>query len=160
MFSLLVRFQAFPAVAQRSLPVILSAIQNFSQSQTTQKIYDINNHNEFDQKIINSNVPVIVNFHAEWCAPCKTLTPILTTSLENSEDIDLAVIDVDKNIDLVETFDVRAVPAILVFRNGVVTDKFVGLMDDVNIKEFIEKLRTKARLQKETENEESKKKSK
>lgn len=85
---------------------------------------------------------------------------MLTTRLENAEDIDLAVIDVDKNIDLVETFDVRAVPAILVFRNGIVTDKLVGLMDDQNIGEFIEKIRTKARLQKETEREEATKKSK
>ncbi|KAL9881060.1 thioredoxin, mitochondrial [Glossina fuscipes] len=158
--TLVARLQASPAVAQRSLPITLSAIQKFSQSQTTLKIYNINNHNEFDQKIINSNVPVIVNFHADWCAPCKTLTPMLTTRLENADDIDLAVIDVDKNIDLVETFDVRAVPAILVFRNGIVTDKLVGLMDDGNIEEFIEKIRTKARLQKETEREEATKKSK
>lgn len=54
----------------------------------------------------------------------------MTELLEPLDDIDLAVVDVDSNIDLVNTFEVKAVPAILAFRNGVVVDKFIGLGND------------------------------
>lgn len=60
--------------------------------------------------------------------------------LENSEVIHLATIDVEKNLDLVETFEVKAVPAVLAFRNGVVVDKFIGLVDAKIIDDLIKKL--------------------
>lgn len=105
------------------------------------KSFIIKDHYEFDRKVINSENPVIVNFHAEWCDPCKILTPKMTELLENSDDIDLAVIDVDSNTDLVETFEVKAVPAVLAFRNGVVVDKFIGLVDADSIETLIKKLK-------------------
>lgn len=60
--------------------------------------------------------------------------------LEERDDIGLAVVDVDDNIDLVNTFEVKAVPAILAFRNGVVVDKFIGLVDNTMIENLIKKL--------------------
>ncbi|XP_032308564.1 thioredoxin, mitochondrial isoform X2 [Drosophila ananassae] len=93
--------------------------------------------------VINSDNPVIVNFHAEWCDPCKILTPKMLELLENSSEIDLAVIDVETNLDLVETFEVKAVPAVLAFRNGVVVDKFIGLVDANSIETLIDKLKRK-----------------
>lgn len=103
----------------------------------------VTNHYEFDQKIINSDNPVVVNFHAEWCDPCKLLTPKMSELLDNSEEIDLATIDVDKNSELVATFEVNAVPAVLAFRNGVIVDKFVGLVDANSIENLINKLKRK-----------------
>lgn len=88
-------------------------------------------------------MPVIVNFHAEWCDPCKILTPLMETLLSDTKDVNLAVIDVDNNYDLVETFEVKAVPAVLAFRNGVVIDKFIGLIDNKVIEELINKLKVK-----------------
>lgn len=93
--------------------------------------------------MVNSDIPVIVNFHAEWCEPCKILTPTMTGLLENHEDIDLAVVDVDNNADLVHTFEVKAVPAVLAFRNGVVVDKFIGLVDANMIETLINNLKKK-----------------
>lgn len=92
------------------------------------------------QQVIDSKVPVIVNFHAEWCDPCKILTPKMNELLEQSETIHLATIDVDTNLDLVETFEVKAVPAVLAFRNGIVVDKFIGLVDTKIIDDLIKKL--------------------
>ncbi|XP_002075199.2 thioredoxin, mitochondrial [Drosophila willistoni] len=114
-----------------------------SQSQIFCKKLMIKDHYEFDQKVINSDNPVIVNFHAEWCDPCKILTPKMLELLENSNEIDLAVIDVETNLDLVETFEVKAVPAVLAFRNGVVVDKFIGLVDANSIETLIDKLKRK-----------------
>lgn len=73
----------------------------------------------------------------------KILTPKMTELLEQRDDIDLAVVDVDENIDLVTTFEVKAVPAILAFRNGVVVDKFIGLVDSNMIENLINKLQKK-----------------
>ncbi|KAH8420342.1 hypothetical protein KR009_009453 [Drosophila setifemur] len=129
---------------QRLGPQAGKATQKYlSQSQGMLKKLVIKDHYEFDQKVINSDNPVIVNFHAEWCDPCKILTPKMLELLENSTEIDLAVIDVETNLDLVETFEVKAVPAVLAFRNGVVVDKFIGLVDANSIETLIDKLKRK-----------------
>uniref|UniRef100_A0A9I3CJN6 Thioredoxin domain-containing protein n=1 Tax=Anopheles culicifacies TaxID=139723 RepID=A0A9I3CJN6_9DIPT len=117
--------------------------KTFSFSAVAAKRYVIKDHYEFDQKVINSDNPVIVNFHAEWCDPCKILTPKMTELLEPSDEIDLAIVDVDDNAELVHTFEVKAVPAILAFRNGVVVDKFIGLVDANMIENLIGKLTKK-----------------
>ncbi|XP_013110745.1 thioredoxin, mitochondrial [Stomoxys calcitrans] len=137
---------------QRLAPLAVSATQKFlSQSQATNKKYTVKDHYEFDQKVINSDTPVIVNFHAEWCDPCKILTPKMIELLQDSNEIDLAIIDVESNTELVETFEVKAVPAVLAFRNGVVVDKFIGLVDANSIESLIDKLKSKNRSATETE---------
>lgn len=65
--------------------------------------------------------------------------------LENNDSIDLAIIDVDSNADLVQTFEVKAVPAVLAFRNGVIVDKFIGLVDANMIEDLINNLSRKNR---------------
>lgn len=65
----------------------------------------------------------------------------MTELLDANDDIDLAVIDVDTNVDLVNTFEVKAVPAVLAFRNGVIVDKFIGLVDSTMIESLISKLK-------------------
>ncbi|XP_058822229.1 thioredoxin, mitochondrial [Topomyia yanbarensis] len=117
--------------------------KTFSFSAVATKQFVIKDHYEFDQKVINSENPVIVNFHAEWCDPCKILTPKMAEMLEPSEDIDLAIVNVDDNAELVQTFEVKAVPAVLAFRNGVVVDKFIGLVDANMIESLIGKLARK-----------------
>ncbi|KXJ78042.1 thioredoxin, mitochondrial [Aedes albopictus] len=117
--------------------------KTFSFSAVSNKQFVIKDHYEFDQKVINSDNPVIVNFHAEWCDPCKILTPQMTKMLGPSEEIDLAIVNVDDNAELVQTFEVKAVPAVLAFRNGVVVDKFIGLVDANMIENLIGKLARK-----------------
>lgn len=55
---------------------------------------------------MNNDKPVIVNFHAEWCEPCKILTPKLKELIEPLDNLDLAIVDVEENADLVHTFEV------------------------------------------------------
>ncbi|XP_067635936.1 thioredoxin [Eurosta solidaginis] len=135
---------------QRQAPGATALMQKYiSQTTSCERKVDVKDHYEFDQKVINSENPVIVNFHAEWCDPCKILTPKMSELLDASEDIDLATIDVDTNADLVETFEVKAVPAVLAFRNGVVVDKFIGLVDANSIENLINKLKRKKQQQEE-----------
>ncbi|KAI5732091.1 hypothetical protein M8J77_021202 [Diaphorina citri] len=104
------------------------------------KSYIIENNEQFIKHVMNNPVPVIVNFHAEWCEPCHLLTPQLKKMLGNSDSIDLAIIDVEKNAELVHTFEVKAVPAVLAVKNGLVIDKFIGLIENEMIENMVSKL--------------------
>ncbi|KAG8296770.1 thioredoxin, mitochondrial [Homalodisca vitripennis] len=104
------------------------------------KSFTISDNEEFMDKVMNSPVPVIVNFHAEWCEPCHILTPKLEELVGESESINLATVDVEKNAELVHTFEVKAVPAVIAIRNGLVIDKFIGLVDGDMIDNLVQKL--------------------
>ncbi|XP_044728436.1 thioredoxin, mitochondrial [Chrysoperla carnea] len=115
-------------------------IQSFSNTGTKLQTYNIKSHDDFLAKVMRSEKPVIVNFHAEWCEPCKILTPELKKLIEPMTDIDLAVVDVESHADLVHTFEVKAVPAVIAVRDGLVVDKFIGLVDSTMIKNLVDKL--------------------
>ncbi|XP_015127305.1 thioredoxin, mitochondrial [Diachasma alloeum] len=108
------------------------------------KKFEITDNTEFVSKVMNSRVPVIVNFHAEWCDPCKILTPKLEELVGPMEDLHLAIIDVEQNPELVHTFEVKAVPAVIAVSNGLVVDKFIGLVEAGMIDNLIKKLRKPA----------------
>lgn len=104
------------------------------------KSFTVCGSEDFIQNVLKSDTPVIVNFHAEWCEPCLTLTPMLKKLVGDSPSVHLAIVDVEKNADLVHTFEVKAVPAVLAIRNGHVIDKFIGLIDDNMINEMVNKI--------------------
>ena len=114
--------------------------RNVSLSRQKNKRFEINNSGEFVSKVMNSSVPVIVNFHAEWCDPCKILTPRLIDLIEPMDTLDLAIVDLESNPELVHIFEVKAVPAIIAISSGLVVDKFVGLVDIGMIENLIHKL--------------------
>ncbi|XP_023722701.1 thioredoxin, mitochondrial [Cryptotermes secundus] len=116
---------------------------NFSSTSQVRKSFVINSNEDFVNKVMNSDVPVIVNFHAEWCDPCKILSPKLKELVDPMNDVHLAIIDVENNAELVHAFDVKAVPAVLAVRSGLVVDKFIGLVDADMIENLIKKLTMK-----------------
>ncbi|GLH09298.1 Thioredoxin-T [Gryllus bimaculatus] len=120
--------------------LMTNSVRALSCTCPSTKSFVINSNDEFEKKVMNSKDPVIVNFHADWCEPCKILTPRLEKLVSPLENVHLAVIDVEKNVELVHTFEVKAVPAVIAVRNGQVEDKFIGLVDADMIDNLINKL--------------------
>ncbi|CAG9766950.1 unnamed protein product [Ceutorhynchus assimilis] len=121
-------------------PLLLNCARKIFTSNITNRIINIKGNDEFLSKVMNSENPVIVNFHAEWCEPCHILTPKMKELIEPMTNIDLAIVDVENHAELVHTFEVKAVPAVIAVRNGLVVDKFIGLVDATMIENLIKKL--------------------
>ena len=81
----------------------------------------------FVHDVLNSSVPVLVDFWAEWCGPCKMIAPILDQLDSELEGyISIAKVDTDANQELPKAYNIRSIPTILLFSNGEIVDQFVG----------------------------------
>jgi thioredoxin 1 len=93
----------------------------------------------FDETISNSQTPVLVDFWAEWCGPCKMIAPVLDEiSSEHSDKIKIVKVNVDENPDLARRFEVMSIPTLIVFKDGDIAKRLVGaknkngLLDDLS----------------------------
>ena len=88
--------------------------------------------------IIQSKVPVLIDFHATWCGPCQTLAPILKEfKTEMGDAINVIKIDVDKNQELAQRFQVRSVPTLMLFKEGRQIWRKSGLVSKRDLSEAI-----------------------
>jgi len=92
-----------------------------------EKIVILNSEN-FETEVKNSDKPVLVDFWAEWCGPCKMLSPLLDElANEKAETVKIAKVNVDENQELAVDFGVKSIPMLLFFQDGEVKDQIVGV---------------------------------
>jgi len=105
-------------------------------------IIEVNEMNfEYEVVEYSKNTPVLVDFWAEWCQPCKILGPMLESiTSEASVHIRLAKVNIDQNPNLAIRFGVRSIPTVKAFISGQIASEFVGVLPERNIREFIAKL--------------------
>ncbi len=80
----------------------------------------------FDETVASSEVPILVDFWAEWCGPCKMIAPILSEIAAENPGIKIAKLNVDENPDIAMRFNVMSIPTLLVFNQGEVQKRLVG----------------------------------
>ncbi|XP_058466638.1 thioredoxin, mitochondrial [Malaya genurostris] len=104
-------------------------------------VFKIQSPQEFDEKVKNSKDPIIVDFFATWCGPCRMLTPRIETIIgEQKGKVKLAKVDIDEHSDLALDYEVASVPVLLAIRNGKVEQRLVGLQDTDKLRNWVEKV--------------------
>lgn len=98
------------------------------------KITELDSSN-FDSAISDASVPVVVDFWAPWCGPCKAIAPILEELADELGDaVKICKVNVDNNSDIAGKFQIRAIPTILLFKDGQVSETIVGLTSKDDLK--------------------------
>ncbi len=98
---------------------------------------------EFDEKVVKAEKPVLVDFWAEWCVPCKMIAPMVD---ELSEELDgqmeFAKVDVDSNPITAVTYGIRSIPALLIFKGGKPVDQIIGAVPKGQLKKKLDAVLT------------------
>ncbi len=103
------------------------------------KIVDITN-DSFQESVLKSDKPVIVDFWASWCGPCRMVAPIMEELADDYEDkVQVAKVNVDDQGELAAQFRIMSIPTVLIFKDGQIAEKIVGARGKGEFVELIEK---------------------
>jgi thioredoxin 1 len=110
-----------------------------SKGSTGGKVIHVNN-GEFEAEVLKSNVPVLVDFYADWCGPCHAIAPTIEAlSNEFEGKVKFVKVDVDSNQEVASSYEIMSIPTIMLFENGKVEDSIVGAYPATVYKQHIER---------------------
>ncbi|XP_050530469.1 thioredoxin, mitochondrial-like isoform X2 [Daktulosphaira vitifoliae] len=133
-----------------SKPVANSFKRALSFSPICQRILKIQDKEDFDQHVNNCKVPVIVDFFATWCGPCKILQPLIENIVdEQNGKIHLLKVDIDDHAEIAMDFGISVVPVLVSMIDGKVKSKIIGSQDEDQLRNFVTKLIEESNVQKE-----------
>ena len=93
----------------------------------------------FEEDVLNSDKPVLVDFWAEWCGPCRMVGPVVDELAEEFEGkARIGKVDVDNNPEISTKYGIRSIPSLLIFKNGEVVDQIVGAVPKAQLKKQLE----------------------
>ena len=97
------------------------------------------NAQSFDQEVLHSDKPVLVDFYADWCGPCKMMAPVVEEIAEETEgQVLVCKLNVDQAMDIAQKYKVVSIPTFLIFKGGQLTDRVIGATDT---EDLLEKLK-------------------
>ncbi|MBK6089346.1 MULTISPECIES: thioredoxin [Ruminococcus] len=91
----------------------------------------------FEKEVLQSDRPVLADFYANWCGPCKMLRPILEEISDDRQDVKVVSINIDEEDELAEQFDVSAIPCVVLIKDGMEADRSVGLKPREALEELL-----------------------
>jgi len=99
------------------------------------------NQDNWEEEVLNSNLPVMVDFWAEWCAPCHMIAPLVEKMTKEYQDkVKVGRLNVDENPDIAAKYGIRGIPTLLFFKNGQVVDRVVGVTPEHIMSEKLKNL--------------------
>ena len=112
--------------------------ENFenNEEESDMEVFSVSNEN-FESEVLKSKKTVLIDFYADWCGPCKMVSPIVEQIAKEHEDIKVVKINIDDNQDLAVKYGVTAIPTLIVLKNGEETNRTVGVASKSEIEAMI-----------------------
>lgn len=99
----------------------------------------VNDKQSFEENVLKSKIPVLVDFYADWCTPCKIMSPVIEEIAREFEDkITVLKINIDENPDIAEKYSVMSIPTIMLFKDGKAKKTSVGVTTKEKLVEMIQ----------------------
>ena len=92
---------------------------------------------DFEEVVLKSETPVLVDFNATWCGPCRMLKPTLDAIAAERSDVKVVGVDIDENMELAEEYEVFSIPCLVLFKDGAEADRSVGLVPKERVLELL-----------------------